>query len=640
MPAPREYSEPFKKLSLLAYIFIFSSLLAIIGYNYPSGNHSQEVPPIMAMMESGLYSRDFAIQSYLGEGPRKYYQLALATLGKSGLGLEKSYFLLYASSLLSVIIAIFKIAQLNSPKRWVNICGSGLALLGWFMFGAKGWGSELYGNTPVPSVLAMGVVIWGVYFTLRGKGMIGYLLFGVGSLIQFLVGFMAGLSFIPALILLESPQPSTPPSKSLLTNKMLPIAIWAVLLAIIYIPMHLQEKSLPPYQSTFPITYIFGNVRVPWHWLPSTASPFTWFNNLAFYVGAGWLGWKNKHKANRLLVLSLMFSMAIGVAGIAVNYFFVEVYPIELVGKLQFQRILAFSHLASYILLLGAINKMASSQPLPINKLIYLIALPFSWLYGIALFAGVVYEFILERPKSLAVASRAKIYGLMYALFITVLVASHFYRINGRAALFSSIQIAAFIFIAICVLLSLALAKTRKGGSSHLTLYFLAPLSSIFLMALVLASSTDNSRIGDLSRIAMKTSRPQLKTEEYVLAKLFESKSNKDDLILIPPMGDFQFFAYDSRRSVVFSWKNVPYNDSSIQEWGRRLQDITGIMPYRGINEDLERLYCKRSKNDLIGVAKAYDAQYIVLKSECHGGGKPVNKKILAESGGYYIEEI
>ena len=130
--------KPSTIFSLLAYSFIYLSTFILIGYLYPHSNHSQEVPPIMALIDSELFTKDFAVQSYLGEGPRKYYQLIVFALSKSGIGIAVSYFILFSFSLLSTILAIFKIAKLNSSKLWINYWASGLILLGWFIFGAKG----------------------------------------------------------------------------------------------------------------------------------------------------------------------------------------------------------------------------------------------------------------------------------------------------------------------------------------------------------------------------------------------------------------------------------------------------------------------------------------------------------------------
>ena len=115
---------------------------------------------------------------------------------------------------------------------------------------------------------------------------------------------------------------------------------------------------------------------------------------------------------------------------------------------------------------------------------------------------------------------------------------------------------------------------------------------------------------GNISRKFIQTTRPDIDRDEYKLAKSFQNKSKKDDLILIPPTTKFSFFAFDSNRSVVFSFKNVPYNNRSIQEWGRRLRDITGVNLYKGINKDLNQLFCERSKEELLEIGKKYDANY------------------------------
>ena len=633
--------KPSTIFSLLAYSFIYLSTFILIGYLYPHSNHSQEVPPIMALIDSELFTKDFAVQSYLGEGPRKYYQLIVFALSKSGIGIAVSYFILFSFSLLSTILAIFKIAKLNSSKLWINYWASGLILLGWFIFGAKGWGAELYRGIPLPATFAMSIVIWGIYFTLRGKALIGYIFFGIGGIIQFLVGFMAGLSFFPATLLIIGREQKTLQIRRILLDKLAPILAWFFLLLIIYLPMQLQDKLIPPYESTFPITFIFGNVRVPHHWLPSSASIGIWLNNFLFYAGAAWLGLNSKNNSNQKLVNSLIITMAIGVLAIFINFLLVEIYPIEIIGKLQFQRILPFSHLAAYILIIGAINRMASEQPFPLWKIIFFITMPFTAFYGIALFVGVAFQSIMARSsilQNMRVRQDTIIYGFLTILFLTF--RNYFNNQSWKDILFYESKITAFILMAMCIIICFPSLKFFRKGHNYLILKIFTPLSLILLISLILISNIDNNNKINIARKFIQTSQPKIVSDEFKLAKLFKSKSKKEDLILTPPMMSFSFFGFDSRRSVVFSYKNVPYNNSSIQEWGRRLRDITGVEPYKGIHKDLGYLFCERSKEELLQVAKKYDASFILFDSKCHGGLETASNEVIAKSGQYYVEKL
>lgn len=643
MPFSRIESQqkPSNTYLLLAYSLIFLSTFILIGYHYPHSNHSQEVPPILALIDNKLFTKDFAIQSYLGEGPRKYYQLLILALSKIGINIEISYFILFSFSLLSVIFAIFKIAELNSSKIWVNYWASGLILLGWFIFGAKGWGEYLFRGIPIPSTFAMAIVIWGIYFTLRGKALIGYIFFGIGGIVQFLVGFMAGLSFFPATLLIISREQKILPKRIFLLNKLAPYLGWFFLLLIIYLPMQIQEQLMPPYESSFPITFIFGNVRVPHHWLPSSASFSTWLNNYAFYAGAAWLAFKFKNIFNCRLVSSLIMTMAIGVLAIFINFLFVEIYPLEIIGKLQFQRILPFSHLSAYILLIGVINQMIIEKPFPLGKIIFFVVVPFISLYGFALITGIIFQSIIERSPILQKKSSRKDVFIYWVLTILFLIFnSYFNNQSWQQILFNEFKITAFIFIAICILVSIPELSIWKISSNYQVLKIIVPLSLILFINLISLSNNNNKLAGNISRKFIQTTRPDIDRDEYKLAKSFQNKSKKDDLILIPPTTKFSFFAFDSNRSVVFSFKNVPYNNRSIQEWGRRLRDITGVDLYKGINKDLNQLFCERSKEELLEIGKKYDANYVLFDSKCQGDYKTENNKPITKSGQYYIEKV
>lgn len=59
--------------------------------------------------------------------------------------------------------------------------------------------TNLFRQEPIPAVLAMGLAIWGIYYSFRSRWIIGYSLFGLAILLQFLIGFIPGILFIPIM---------------------------------------------------------------------------------------------------------------------------------------------------------------------------------------------------------------------------------------------------------------------------------------------------------------------------------------------------------------------------------------------------------------------------------------------------------
>ena len=220
--------------------------------------------------------------------------------------------------------------------------------------------------------------------------------------------------------------------------------------------------------------------------------------------------------------MSLILTMVICLLGIVINYLFVEIYPVEVIGKLQFQRILPFSHLAAYILLVGSINQMIIEKPFPLWKIIFFITMPLTAFYGIAVFSGALLQPVLERYSNIVynkLKNETLIYGLLTILFLVI--RNYYNSKEWKWIAYSDFKVAAFIFVALCIMISISSLKLWETRSNHQIIYLMAPLSLTVFISLILVSNNNNTIIGDLARDLFKqidhSLRPMnIKSQNYI----------------------------------------------------------------------------------------------------------------------------
>ena len=83
----------FERLPLLAVVV--GAVLLATGYTMPSGNHAVQVPPILSMLEPGLYARDFHVQEMSRFSVRTYFIWMIGALARAGLGVPWAFLLTY-----------------------------------------------------------------------------------------------------------------------------------------------------------------------------------------------------------------------------------------------------------------------------------------------------------------------------------------------------------------------------------------------------------------------------------------------------------------------------------------------------------------------------------------------------------------
>lgn len=147
-------------------------------------------------------------------------------------------------------------------------------------------------------------------------------------------------------------------------------------------------------------------------------------------------------------------------------------------------------------------------------------------------------------------------------------------------------------------------------------------LSSLFQQRIRIGAIPENDRNED--------------NEVPILAQKFQQLSPENALVLVPPLDEkFRFY---SQRSIVFSFKSFPFTDEGINLWRDRLKTIAGIKDFNNFSKyTLNDLYGQQSNDEIIAIAKKFNANYILTRLDWHHN---LDGLIIAKQGDWIIYQI
>ena len=288
---------------LLTQLAMALSGFVAYGYNFSKENVFNQMPAVMALVDPTLYSQDFYVQEMLQFTPRSYYYYAIALPVKLGLSVPMACFIYFLIAFAGFSLGLYAIGrELGQSKLSAAVLPFlGLAVVD----GTVGY-TDLFRRTPNPSVYAIAIAVWGIYFCLQQKWSRGYVLFGISCLLQFLIGVLPGVLFTPALIFycLSNKQP-----KQLL-------GAWGALLVLagmVYSPMVLTGTTSSDLLSSSEFIWLYGYVRHPHHIIMSTFSVKSWWRFVHFLVaGLACLYGSRQLKPHHKITISSFMLMGCG----------------------------------------------------------------------------------------------------------------------------------------------------------------------------------------------------------------------------------------------------------------------------------------------------------------------------------------
>ncbi|MEG4083960.1 DUF6798 domain-containing protein [Microcoleus sp. POL10_C6] len=579
--------------NLSLYTFVIIGSLMATGYIFPIGGNFPEVPPIQLMLNPELYKNDYYVQEMVKFNPRYYYYYIIYLLANIGTSIPLAHFIYQFLAFGSFILACYAIINIYTNSKLPAAAMAFLCIAASFTDVGN---TLIFSTKSVPSTFAMGFAIWGIYFSLRQKWLTGYLFFGLGCLLQFLVGLLPGLMMVPVLFIESVRQRKF---KTLI----LAIALLAAMASIVYVPMLLTGTTSTHTIDNAEFVYIHAKVRNPHHILPSNWDVGNWFNFICFIMG-GLLCIKNSDFLPKEDKVNFYIIIGTSVFGLFLNYIFVEIYPVAFIAKLQLARTVPFAQLIIFIAVALTVEQFYRDKQIAVSLLLLsILTLPFRGIIFLGLSVWQTKKYVFPKRYNILlwiIAAGTVIFSLIYPL-------TDSWEIRGDRIISIPIflSILAFPFI----LEKTSLATSIKQTLTH-TLALITTATLVCGVAGILPKPILNvfqTRVNinavprdDLSKLAVR----------------FSQISSRDSLVLIPPsVTSFQFF---SERAIVVNFKNFPFTEKGIKEWQSRMETVLGVPLNPQMIWGGNDFFIRRSSADLVKVAKNYHADYILTRTDWH----------------------
>lgn len=592
---------------ILGFLIFIPLFLLASRYNFPHDNHGQEIPAILQMCGTPIFTNDFAVESFTKFGPRFFYNHLICAFSLTGFSIPATYLTLQILSIGSVATALLVLAR-NLFNRtdasdgvsplWINAAFVLLCLLP-----ASLWDAPIMPEMSIPGSYAMGIVAWGLVAAAAKRWVMAYALFGLGAMFQFLVGFIPGLLLLPVAFI------SLVASNRI--KDVLPVLFfWGAGLGAVYVPMTFSPSvPIQVLSSGQSVMEFFGQIRVPHHWLPSHAPWWHWPNVVAYYVVALTL-LSSSFQQHKIRTLVPFFSLILFLVGVCLvsNYIFVELYFVDVVGKLQLQRALPFGRIVLLLVLCIHVSLLWQNgwKSLSVGLLIS----PFFEFGGLMQLVLVYRYMSLTNQGERSTEPKSEIILVSLLVLLVGLVSSVFDSnlLIGRLTYLILIGVPlAIIFLIARYWLDL-LSPTR-----------LSILGVVFAgFAVFLFSGNMRSTSQAMTGNVWNYDRPVSTVHEH-LAVLTQQVTSPGELVLIPPSKEFALFTLYSQRPVYFNWKNIPYDEGNISQWATRLETLIGSLPITEIgNGDLRRGFAAIPAADIRILARESGATIIVSHLQWH----------------------
>ncbi|HYF49665.1 MAG TPA: DUF6798 domain-containing protein [Planctomycetota bacterium] len=596
--------------SIALGIFLAAGTLLTFGCFFPSfsGNHNVEAPPFLAMLNPELYTRDFYVQEARQHfSPRTYSELVLYAFSRLGCSLELSHAILYMITLGSLSAGLWAIGRQLSAHWLGPAVFTFWALL---VTGTSLGDTRLVMNTPLPSVYALGFVVWGIYFCLRKKWVAAMAFFGTGCAFHFLVALLPSVLTMPFML------------RDLLRQRRwlsLLLAFFAMGCgaSAVFVPMYLQGATASRLLSNEEFVFLYAFVRSPHHCLPRAWPAVDWIDAATFFAGG--LACTARVRESKLKWIPFVVVPIVGVF-LFLNYLFVQVIPLAIVAKLQFARMVPYATLAIVIALTLLLNELAKSrQYLIAGVLIAAPLMPFGGVLLLLLALGLpaLTKALEHIPGSVQAISSAVCVLIMFA-----------YAGSGQPnELTRELRLtweAAAALLAVTVAVGFL---WRIEGPKRLILA--GALMAVSLAAVIAALLQPESTFSNIRLRNM----PQ--DEISALAAAYEKRTPPSALILIPPaLSQFRFL---SRRSVVVDARARPFTDAGILEWKKRMEDVLGTPLRPNMWAVVDKQYLARPPTELLKVAQIYRATHVLTHREFQ---QQVPGKTALTEGEWVIWEV
>jgi hypothetical protein len=559
------------------FCWLAAALWFVFGYIWPTLS-PVEVPALQAMLDPRLFQHDFVVREYLRFNPRFYYNLLIYLPAAAGVPLP------WVCALWQLIAVGVLVTGLRAIAKALGIGVIGAAILVvWALqveTGDLGL-TYLYIPSPAPGLWAAAIAVWGGALAVQQRWRAAYVCFGAAALLQFLVGFYAGLLLLPALWrdrgLRALPQE---------------VIGWVIGLAAVYLPMKLGGITGGAELGNAAFVEIYAQLRHPHHMVPTAWSLAAWMQAVIFYGGAVAccvrLGPPSVPRL-RWLLGGILFTAA---AMLVINYFGVEVWPSAFIAKLQAARTTPLAELATLAALALTLQNRLAQRDYAGAGLLALA--PFS-----------AYPGFLLLLAAILLTGTAPRWTWQHTL-LAVATCCAFYETNGITV--SHVHFYARCLIAFFVLCAPAWLARRPGRMA-----WVGAVALSGALGCAAFSTTSFWPPWLAERFAIDAAPFDI---PGILGEHFRKYAPVDAVVLVPPDGDVWAFKLYARRAMVVDIKHFPFTDRGIAEWQRRMGDVLGTPFVRGL--DVDAAWAAQPPGRIAAIAARYGARYVLTRDRWH----------------------
>lgn len=354
------------KLILLYSLATTVLFLLFFGYQFNTGDQLEHLPPVYQKLDASLYPHDFYMNAYNQTFTVRYFFVELIYLLSFVGSVSTVCFILTFLCIWASIMGIMKLAGLYSNNPINQVIAPIFVLFIFYYFTVGG--NQIQYNILTCSTLAKALGIWGIYFCLKEKWLWAFVLVGVASLFQVLVGFQLFLIF-GGIVLIHL-------RKYSLVNIFVWIACYFLFAGCMLIPILLQQKaSITMDSESHKLFYLIMNeFRNPAHYEPQLFPLMDYFKASALLITASLMLYKSNLKLKSETGIFILLILG----GIVVYVLLNNVFHIYEVTKIQwFKTTIWLALFSSIVISFWVSERLSFFQNLILSKPIKIASLAF-----------------------------------------------------------------------------------------------------------------------------------------------------------------------------------------------------------------------------------------------------------------------
>lgn len=539
------------------FIALVASLISFPGYELGVGNHVEQLPSILRLLDPDFCPHDFFVNARTGFGPRFYYNHFMAFLCRF-LGVQGGFLTVTFLANAALLAVTYAAGRGFFPgSKWAGAVAVSL-VASEVGYGVSGADFLRYPQL-IPQTLALPPTLLGVLSTFQGRALRAAALFMLASLAHPQVGFLGGVLVLSASLWhgLAPGVRAPPPRVAGRAHESLRLvgaiaAITSTTWIVWLLPM--EGRRIP--DDLF--VWLVAGFRHPHHYLVSN---FDLASLVPLLLGFSCAGLVVRNRVAADVARKTIATLTLVGLFCVVGFVFIEIVPTRAGVNLQPFRMVFLVRWLAWIFVGGAAG--------------HLIGLLRSHRQSRAA-AGLVVFLLWVELSGLFRTGLLVVFACLGLLLLGAKVTSSAAR-AGRLVL-ATVVIVACLDVA---------ANVWRSGSS-----WLDPLIRKGTARSELAGGDE--RIGTLGRLARLRTPP-------------------DAVFLTPP--DWGRFRLTAFRAIVVDFKAFPFSDLDMVEWKARLDSCYGTSSAVGFAalEDMKRSYRVISAERVVAIAAQYGADYAVV---------------------------